>query len=282
MSEPTFVAACVQLTSKADVAANMATCQRLCAQARCRGAELVVLPENFAFMGETEREKLAIAESLGKGPLCQTLAEIATKQGIWLIAGGLPERSDVDGKVYNTLVAFSPDGRIAASYRKIHLFDVHIPGGAYFRESGTVVGGKDPVVLDSPWGRIGLSICYDLRFPELYRVLVDQGAKMVVVPAAFTLHTGKDHWHVLLRARAVENEIYVLAAGQFGRHNEKRMTYGHSVIVDPWGVVLAEAPDRECVITTTIDLAYLEEVRRELPCLDHRRVGASDALNSTT
>jgi predicted amidohydrolase len=191
---------------------------------------------------------------------------------MWVIAGGMPERSADPGKVHNTLVVVGPDGRIAERYRKIHLFDVAIPGGAEFKESGTVAPGTEARTVDTPMGRIGLSICYDLRFPELYRRLTDAGARVFVVPAAFTLHTGKDHWHALLRARAIENQAYVLAAGQYGRHNEKRVTYGHSVIVDPWGTVIAEAPDREAVIVGEVDLGFQDKVRRELPCLDHRRL----------
>ena len=183
-----------------------------------------------------------------------------------------PERAALPGKVHNTLVALAPDGRLAARYRKIHLFDVDIPGGAQFQESATVAPGGDVVVLDTPVVKVGLSICYDLRFPELYRALERQGARVVVVPAAFTQHTGKDHWHALLRARAIENQVYVLAAGQFGQNADRRVTYGHSMIVDPWGTILAEAPDRECVIVAELDLAYQDKVRRELPCLAHRRL----------
>ena len=189
-----------------------------------------------------------------------------------LIAGGMPERSADPKRVHNTLVALDPDGRVAASYRKIHLFDVDIPGGAQFTESATVAPGAEAVVLSTPFCEIGLSICYDLRFPELYRRLVEKGATVVVVPAAFTQHTGKDHWHALLRARAIENQVYVLAAGQFGRHSDKRVTYGHSLVVDPWGTIIAEASDQQGVIVTPIDLEFQAKVRRELPCLSHRRM----------
>jgi nitrilase len=271
MAEP-FLAACVQLTSGAEVAKNLDACARLCREARSRGASLAVLPENFAFMGLTEADKFAVAEEVGQGPISTALKAIAVENRLWVIAGGMPERAPEEGKVWNTLVGVAPDGRIAARYRKIHLFDVDIPGGAQFRESGTVLPGGEPVVLDTPWASVGLSICYDLRFPELYRGLAARGARLLVVPAAFTLHTGKDHWHALLRARAIENQVYVLAAGQFGRHNEKRVTYGHSVIIDPWGTIVAEAPDRECVIVAEVDLAFQDKVRRELPCLTHRRL----------
>ncbi|MBI4509138.1 MAG: carbon-nitrogen hydrolase family protein [Deltaproteobacteria bacterium] len=267
-----LVAACIQLTARDSVQENLETCARLCAQARARGAELAVLPENFALVGTTEHEKLAAAETIGNGPIVGALADMATRHGMWIIGGGMPERSDAPGKVFNTLVAVAPSGRIAARYRKMHLFDVDIPAGAQFRESQTVCPGDEPTLLESPWGKIGLSICYDLRFPELYRRLVHEGARIIVVPAAFTLHTGKDHWHVLLRARAIENTAYLLAAGQFGKHNEKRTCYGHSMIVDPWGTILAEAPDRECAVVAELDFPFQDKIRRELPSLSHRRL----------
>jgi predicted amidohydrolase len=273
MPESRFAVACLQLTSRGDVQQNLTTCAKLCGEARDRGAKLALLPENFAFMGMHEREKFAVAETLSDqapGPILSALKDMATQGRLWVIAGGLPEVSADSGKVYNTLVALAPDGTLAATYRKIHLFDVDIPGGAQFKESATVAPGLSPVVLHTPWAKIGLSICYDLRFPELYRRLVLEGARLLVVPAAFTLHTGKDHWHALLRARAIENVAYVLAAGQFGRANDKRVCYGHSVIVDPWGTILAEAPDRECVVVADVDLAYQDRLRCELPCLTHR------------
>jgi predicted amidohydrolase len=266
-----FLAACAQLTARGDVDENLATCRRLAGEARERGAKLVVLPENFAFMGVGEQDKFAIAEEIETpGKIVGALREMAAAHGIWVFAGGMPERSAQPDKVYNTCVVVTPEGRVAARYRKIHLFDVRIPGGAEFQESKTVAAGKEPVVVETPWTRVGLSICYDVRFPELYRALGTLGARVVVVPAAFTLHTGKDHWHTLLRARAIENQVYVLAAGQYGRHNEKRVCYGHSVIVDPWGTVIAEAADREGVIVGEIDPAFQDKVRRELPVLDHR------------
>jgi deaminated glutathione amidase len=266
-----FLAACGQMTARGDVAENLATCRRLALEARERGAKLLVLPENFAFMGVGEQEKFAIAERIeDAGPIVTALGEMAAAGGLWIFAGGMPERSEQADKVYNSCVVVAPDGRVAARYRKIHLFDVRIPGGAEFQESKTVAAGTEPVVVETPWTRVGLSICYDVRFPELYRTLGVLGARVVVVPAAFTLHTGKDHWHALLRARAIENQVYVLAAGQYGRHNEKRVCYGHSLIVDPWGTIVAEAPDREGVIVGEIDPSFQDKVRRELPALDHR------------
>jgi predicted amidohydrolase len=271
MAEP-FLVACLQMTSRADVARNLETCARGIAEAAARGARLVVLPENFAFVGLDELDKMAVAETLdGTGPIVGALAEAARRHGVWVIGGGMPERAGSDGKVYNTCVALAPDGRLAAAYRKVHLFDVQIPGGAEFCESRTVEPGREVVVLETPLAPVGLTICYDVRFPELYRQLSARGARLVVVPAAFTLHTGKDHWHALLRARAIENQVYVLAAAQYGRANEKRVCYGHSLVVDPWGTVVAEAPDREGVIVAEVDLDFQDKVRRELPCLGHRR-----------
>jgi predicted amidohydrolase len=270
-----FVAACVQLTSRADVAENLATCARGIGEAARRGAQLVVLPENFAFVGMGETEKLELAETLDAirpGRILGALLEAADQHGVWVIGGGMPEASPASGKVYNSCVAVSPGGKVAAVYRKIHLFDVQIPGAAEFRESGTVEPGRDVVVVETPFAPVGLTICYDVRFPELYRALAGRGARVVVVPAAFTLHTGKDHWHPLLRARAIENQVYVLAAAQHGRANEKRVCYGHSLIADPWGTVIAEASDRDGVIVGEIDLDFQDKVRRELPCLGHRRL----------
>ena len=275
MAETRFLAGCVQLTSREDVGENLATCARGIADAAGRGAQLVLLPENFAFVGLGESEKLELAETLDParpGRILTALVEAATRHGVWVIGGGMPELSPVTGKVYNSCVTVAPDGKLAAVYRKVHLFDVQIPGAAEFCESRTVEPGRDAVVVETPLAPVGLSICYDVRFPELYRALVGRGARLVVVPAAFTRHTGKDHWHARLRARAIENQVYVLAAAQVGRANEKRICYGHSLIVDPWGTVIAEASDREAAIVAEIDLDFQDKVRRELPCLGHRRL----------
>ncbi|HEY0714689.1 MAG TPA: carbon-nitrogen hydrolase family protein, partial [Polyangia bacterium] len=186
--------------------------------------------------------------------------------------GGFPEKvENQPNRLGNTAVLLGPEGDVRATYRKVHLFDVEIPGGHRFCESDSVLPGDQPAVADTPWGGLGLSICYDLRFPELYRRLVSAGARVIAVPAAFTRETGKDHWHVLLRARAIENQIYVFAPAQWGFHGGNRSSYGHAMVVDPWGVVLAECGERDGYALAPIDFAYLDKVRTTLPCLSHRR-----------
>lgn len=276
--ERRFIVAALQMSSGSDVQANLATCTRLAAKAAQRGATLLVLPENFAFLGRRERDKLAIAETIdprAPGPILAALMEMATSHGLWVMGGGMPERigsaPEAPAKAYNTCVTIAPSGEVAALYRKIHLFDVDIPGHAVHRESDSTAAGTEPVVCDTPMGRVGMSICYDLRFPELYRDLViHRGAHTVIVPAAFTAHTGAAHWHVLLRSRAVENQCYVVAAAQYGRHNEKRVTYGHSMIIDPWGTVLDERPEGEGLVLAELDPDVLERTRRQMPCLEHQ------------
>jgi predicted amidohydrolase len=198
---------------------------------------------------------------------------LARQAGAWLLLGGFPERvAGSPGKLGNTSVLLDASGAIRARYRKIHLFDVEIPGGHQFRESDTVAAGLEPVLADSPAGPLGLTICYDLRFAELYRELARRGARLIAVPAAFTRETGKDHWHVLLRARAIENQAYVMAPAQWGFHGGKRSSYGHALVADPWGVVLAECGEQDGYALATIDRDYQDKVRRTLPCLAHRRL----------
>ena len=270
-----MLAAAVQMTSREDVAANLESAGRLIATARARGAELVVLPENFALLSPDDKAKLGHAESLdghAPGPIASFLMSAARAHGVWLVGGGMPERGPDDKHVYNTCVVVSPEGAIVSRYRKIHLFDVTTSDGVTYRESEGVAPGSAPVVAATPWGGLGLSVCYDLRFPELYRALSAGGARMLVVPAAFTVPTGRDHWHVLLRARAVENQAFVIAAAQWGQHHAKRATYGHTLIVDPWGTVLAECPDGEGLAIAELDLARQDEIRQSLPALTHRRM----------
>jgi deaminated glutathione amidase len=270
--------AAIQMTSTEDVSRNLGAAADLVRQASADRASLVGLPENFAFLGADRDHRLAIAESLDlaggerPGPILGAMTSLARELGIHLLLGGFPERAVRTDRIHNTAVLLTPAGGIAARYRKIHLFDVDLAGGASFRESDAVESGTDVVVVPFPWGGLGLSVCYDLRFPELYRRQVAAGARVLAVPSAFTAETGKDHWHVLLRARAVENQAFVMAPAQFGVHGEKRRSYGHAMIVDPWGVVLAECGDHEGVALADLDFAYQDDVRRRLPCLTHRRL----------
>lgn len=268
-----FLAAAVQMTSTQDVERNLSTAEKLVEKAASQGARLIGLPENFALMGSGEKERLSRVEP-ADGPVIQRMAALARKHGVTLTLGGFAERSPDPERPYNTHFVLGPDGAILAAYRKIHLFDVELPDGSVHKESRYSTAGSEVVtcLLPSPLsGTLGLSICYDLRFPELYRRLVSKGARILMVPAAFTLHTGKDHWEVLLRARAIENLSYVIAPAQFGRHNEKRTTFGKAMIVDPWGSVIARCSDREGVCVAEIDLGYADELSTALPCLTHRR-----------
>lgn len=267
-----MLAAVVQITSKGDLGANLERASALVAEAAQRGAKLVVLPENFAFMGEQDTDKLAVAESVpGEGPILTTMCRVARTHQVDLVLGGMPE-AHAPTRVHNSSVYVDKSGKILGIYRKIHLFDVAIPEGAVFCESASVAPGSEVVVVDGGGTKVGLSICYDLRFPEIYRQLGAAGARILTVPAAFTLHTGRDHWHPLLRARAIENLSFVLAAAQYGRHTPKRVTYGHACIIDPWGQVLAEMGDGEGVAVAELDFAYQDRLRRELPALSHRRL----------
>jgi len=280
MAEGTFRAAAAQMCATDDVAANLARATELAAQAAERGAALLSLPECFAFIGRRMADKLAVAESLDQpGPILGAVRQMARRHRMWVAAGGVPERTPESGdRVFNTLVLVDPDGETRATYRKIHLFDVHIPGRAELRESSSTAAGSEPVVADTPLARLGLSICYDVRFPELYRQLAcEGGAEVLMVPAAFTAHTGAAHWHTLLRARAIENQCFVVAAAQHGHHNPARESYGHSLIVDPWGTVLAEVEEGDGVAVAEIDLGQLAEVRQQMPCHQHRALGRDRA-----
>jgi deaminated glutathione amidase len=265
--------AVVQLNSQDTVAENLVRVRHWLAQAAAAGAKLVALPENFAFFGE-EAQKRELAERLDgafPGPILAALAEAATKHGVWIVGGGMPERSDDPARPYNTAVLVDPKGQVAASYRKVHLFDVSLPDGTSYRESAATSAGSEPVTAEVLGVRVGLSVCYDVRFPELYRRLVDQGARIVTVPAAFTLTTGKDHWHALLQARAIENQVYVMAPAQHGKHPRGRQTYGKSIIVDPWGEVVAQCSEGEGFAAADLDFAYQDRVRTSLPSLLHRK-----------
>lgn len=264
----------VQITSTDDVDRNLDAVERTVRDAASQGARLVVVPECFAFLGP-EDGKLRIAESLepaSVGPIRARTSALARELGVELVLGGYWERGTDPAKVRNTCLHLDASGELRAAYRKIHLFDVDLADGTRLCESDTVEAGTTPVVTETCFGTLGLSICYDLRFPELYRALVDAGAIALAIPAAFTLTTGKDHWHVLMRARAIEQQCYVLAAAQTGHHYGRRHSYGHALIVDPWGTVLAECGEGEGCAVATIDPAVVAKYRRELPSVANRRL----------
>ena len=260
--------ACVQLTSRADKTENLEKVERLVARAAATGADVVVLPEKWNAIGDVDTLRAA-AEPLDGGESVEAMSAWARTHGVTLVGGSITERREGREKLSNTSVVFDPDGEIVGVYRKIHLFDVEV-GGHVYRESEAEEPGEEPVVVRSEGWPFGLSVCYDVRFPELYRILALEGAELVTVPAHFTLHTGKDHWHVLLRARAIENQYYLAAAAQVGETRPGRPSYGRSLIVDPWGLVLAQAPDEETVISAELDRRRLEEVRTTLPSLASR------------
>jgi predicted amidohydrolase len=263
-----FTVGAVQMRSTADVEANLRQAERLGERAVEAGADLVAFPENLAFLREGKRA--TPADSL-QGPLVGRLAALARRWRRHVLAGSIPEAIPGDRRIHNTSVLLSPEGRALAVYRKLHLFDVRLPGRAVFEESRLVAPGREPVVADTPFGRLGLSICYDLRFPELYRRLVRAGAEVLFVPSAFTAPTGAAHWTVLLRARAIESQAYVVAPAQWGEHHPGRVSYGHTCVVDPWGRVIADRARGTGVVLATLDRGLVARTRREMPCLRHAR-----------
>jgi len=266
-------AAAVQMASGPNVSANLLEVERLAEEAAGSGAGLLVLPENFAFMGLAERDILAIGEADGAGPLQDFLAQLARRLGIWLVGGTVPIRVPAADKVRAACLVYDDRGRCVARYDKIHLFDVHlVETDEHYRESETIEPGDRVCVLDSPFGRLGLAVCYDLRFPELFRAMQDQGVELIALPAAFTALTGRAHWATLVRARAVENLSYVVAAAQGGFHVSGRETYGHSQVVDPWGNTLAQLPRGTGVVSAVLDPELQAATRRNFPCLEHRRL----------
>lgn len=273
-----FLAACIQMSSDTDIEANLERAEKYIRRAAANGASLVVTPENTALLGP-QFHKVELAETLD-GRVSNFFAELANELKIHLLLGSMAEkRFDKNGhldqqRCYNTSILFGPDGNRLATYRKVHLFDVNVPGGLSINESDSICAGDQLVVADTELGKIGLSICYDLRFPEMYRALVDQGAELIAVPSAFTLTTGKDHWHTLLKARAIECQAWVLAPGQWGQHDAKgmRQSYGHSVIIDPWGHVIADKGHGEGVCYADIDLQKVQKVRQSIPLHLHRRI----------
>ncbi len=267
MQSSELVCAVVQMVSGPQWEENRQQAESLLQQAVAQGAQWVLLPENFAFMGLQDADKLALAEEEGQGPIQTWLTEQAKGLGIWLLGGSIPLRAP-HGRCTASLLGLDPTGRIRARYDKIHLFDVSLADGESYCESKTIAPGLNPVTLDSPWGQWGLSICYDLRFPELYRSYA--GANFLAVPSAFTRQTGQAHWEVLLRARAIENQCFVLAANQGGRHANGRETWGHSMIIDPWGQVLAHWETGPGLALANCSLTQLQQVRTSIPALQHR------------
>lgn len=261
--------AVIQTRSTEDTDENLRRSAELCRAAAADGAKLITLPENVTWL------RISATTNVGQpldSPVIRFYADLAKELEVGILIGSLQEVSEESHRVYNTSILLGPDGQIAASYRKIHLFDIDIPGQVSFRESAHIRPGDEPVVAELFGWKLGLSICYDLRFPELYRALVAKGAEVLLIPAAFTLQTGKDHWEVLMRARAIENQCWLLAPGQWGHHGGVRHSYGHSLIVDPWGHVVAKCSDGEGYATAWMDRAKLQEVRRNLPCGQHRRL----------
>jgi deaminated glutathione amidase len=265
-----FLAAAVQMLASSDKAANLDEARRWVRAAAAQGGRVIALPEVFIWRGNKSDESKT-AETI-PGPSSRALASLARELGIYLLGGSILEEIPGSAKAYNTSLFFGPSGDLIASYRKIHLFDVDLAEGVSVRESDTRAFGNAVVVAETELCPIGLSICYDVRFPELYRALASQGAKLIVVPSAFTAYTGKAHWEPLLRARAIENQVYVVAPGQFGKNTKSFETYGHSMIVDPWGKILGELSDGPGMVMAEIDLDYLAKVRAELPALNHRKL----------
>ncbi len=269
MTTNTFDVAVLQMNSGEDKAANVETALRLIDDAAATGARLVVLPEIWTYLGNDEGNR-ANAESI-PGPVTDALSAKAKEHGIYLHGGSILEQRDGEPKLFNTTVVFDPSGELIAQYSKIHMFDVVLDGVASYKESNTVQRGEEIVTFDMDGTTVGLAICYDLRFPELFRILRLHGADVIVLPAAFTMTTGKDHWEVLIRARAIENQVYMVSCGQYGPDSSGKWCYGRSLIADPWGTVLGTAPDRECVLTATVDLDYLQKVRRQVPSVENRQ-----------
>lgn len=264
--------AAIQMASGAQVSANLQEAGRLIHEAAEQGARLVVLPENFALMGQHEHDKLAAQEAEGDGPIQTFLAQQAKRHQVWIVGGTIPLSTDDPQHVRASCLVYNAEGQVVVRYDKIHLFDVDTGNNERYEESQTIEAGQHAVVFDSPFGRIGLAICYDLRFPELFRYLLDQGAQIFCIPSAFTEITGKAHWDMLNRVRAVENLSYVIAADQGGYHVNGRKTYGDSLIVDPWGAVLNRLAQGSGVVVADIDTEHQAQLRQRFPTIQHRKL----------
>jgi nitrilase len=273
MNDKNSRVAAIQMATSPNVSANLLEAERLISEAADAGAGLVVLPENFAFMGEQDQEMLTLCEDPNDGPLQSFLSQMAKRYGVWLVGGTIPLRASKGGKVRAACLVFDDQGVQVARYDKIHLFDVHlVETDERYVESNTIEPGSETVVVDTPFGRLGVAVCYDLRFPEIFRQLLEKGAEIFVVPSAFTAITGKAHWETLVRSRAIENLAFVVAAAQGGYHINGRETHGHSMIVDPWGMVLAQVPRGTGHVCVDLDTDYQKTIRRTFPTIDHRRL----------
>lgn len=264
--------AAIQMTSGPEVAPNLAAVETLVAAAADAGAGLVALPENFALMARSDAERLAVAEDDGHGPIQAFLADCARRHGVWLVGGTLPVRTAQPKKVRSACLLFDDHGRRVARYDKIHLFDVELANGEQYRESAVFEPGTEVVVADTPFGKLGLAVCYDLRFPELFRAMLSRGAEVFVLPSAFTALTGRAHWEALVRARAIENLAWVIAPAQSGRHANGRETHGHSMVVSPWGEILTQQENGPGVALAAYDPQHQREIRAQLPSLLHRKL----------
>jgi len=262
----------IQMASGPNIGANLIEVERLLSQAADSGAQLVVLPENFSIMGLSEVDKVKAGESEGSGPMQDFLSRMARQYGVWIVGGTIPLKTDDPGKVSASCLVVDDTGQTKACYDKIHLFDVQIEGsGEEYTESATILPGHGITVVDTPVGRLGLAICYDLRFPEMFRSMLDLGAEIIAVPSAFTAFTGKAHWESLVRARAIENQCYLVASAQGGYHLNGRETYGHSMVVDPWGTILDELANGSGIVGAEIDLQLVRRIRERFPSISHRR-----------
>lgn len=265
--------AAIQMASGPNINSNLIEADRLIAEAVAAEAKLIVLPENFGFLGQKEEDKFSIAEEDGIGPMQDFLAKQAARHKVWIVGGTVPLKDTEQGKVRQVCLVYNDAGERVARYDKIHLFDVHIAStGENYNESASISPGDRVCVINTPFGRLGIAICYDLRFPELFRHMLDEGVDIIALPSAFTAITGRAHWETLVRARAIENLCYVIAADQGGFHVNGRETYGHTMIIDPWGQVLDQLPTGSGVVVASFDREYLVSVRRNFPVIEHRRM----------
>ncbi len=266
------ICAAIQMASSPNVASNLLEAGRLIEEAARAGAKLIVLPENFSIMGVHELDKVKVREADGKGPVQSFLSEMAINHNAWIIGGTVPMVADDENKVRAACLVYNDKGERVARYDKVHLFDVSVPGtDEEYKESASIENGDTPLVIDTPFGKLGFAVCYDLRFPEFFRKMLEQGVEIVVVPSAFTAETGAAHWEVLLRARAIENLCYIIAPNQGGFHLNGRKTFGHSMIIDPWGAVLDCYKTGSGFVIADVVREQLEKVRASFPVLNHRR-----------